>query len=373
MDLFRALEEEKIALVDELDAVFPSLSIENIARIPEAIDYFLIEALKRCVVKYSPQLFHADQADVDGSAVMIEGATIHIDNTHNFEDEQNLIVAMLVHNVGVSQEQRKLKGITTRLRETGAYSTVTFQVPTLLSFVDEEWLKQITVEIFSVGYSWMNERIITGIRNACEGTNRALYEYLRIMVPDKQALGGFIFSAATNDKDFVILDDVATRSSLILASENAKQLGRSAADITLQMMLEVVPMTDSAIRDAVQSDSGIEIDLRRDAYYQRDNSFSQSLRAVWGDTVACFPIVTEGQFFLVAFYMPKYKAVLEPLLTVHKERLKEIAKGRGKEIKINLDLVDAVKRTKRDRVGVLGDWAEIIGRFMGGVYKGHHS
>jgi len=193
------------------------------------------------------------------------------------------------------------------------------------------------------------------------------------MVPDKQALGGFIFSAATNDKDFVILDDVATRSSLILASENAKQLGRSAADITLQMMLEVVPMTDSAIRDAVQSDSGIEIDLRRDAYYQRDNSFSQSLRAVWGDTVACFPIVTEGQFFLVAFYMPKYKAVLEPLLTVHKERLKEIAKGRGKEIKINLDLVDAVKRTKRDRVGVLGDWAEIIGRFMGGVYKGHHS
>jgi len=78
------LEEEKIALVDELDAVFPSLSIENIARIPEAIDYFLIEALKRCVVKYSPQLFHADQADVDGSAVMIEGATIHIDNTHNY-------------------------------------------------------------------------------------------------------------------------------------------------------------------------------------------------------------------------------------------------------------------------------------------------
>jgi hypothetical protein len=372
MDFFRDLQQDKIDLLDHLNSSFPSvaLSLENLLVIPYAIDDILSQFLKSCIARHSPHLVGASAQDLGFDNFKVDGVTIDLTTTHNLKNEKNLIVAMLVHDVTIRSRQKKFRDVTVRLRETGTYSSVTFQIPAVLTRVDDDDLKQLAAEIFLVGYGWMNQQIVKGIRHACETTNRELYDYVRLMVPNKEVLEGFLFSAASIESDFVVLDDLATSSALVLASKSAGRLGRSAADIALQMMLEVIPLADSVIIEAVKHESSIDLDLSHDSYYQSDNSFSQCLQAVWGQTVSCFPVVSEGEFFLVAFFMPKYKNILEPLLVAHKERLQHIAREHGKAISNNLKIVDGLRKKSKELNA--GRWAGVIGEFVGGVLKAHH-
>lgn len=370
MDIFSSLQSDKIKLLDYLDSLFLTPSLDNITQLPDHVDYFLVEELKRFIVRYATHIFQSSDSSESTLIFKVKGVQIHIDSAQILGSSQ-LVIAMLVRSLEVDDAGRKMREITERLPGTGAYSTVIFQVPTLLKYVDEKILKNLAVEIFSLGYNWLSERIITSIRRACDNTNRALYEYLRIMVPDRRILEGFVFSAAVQDKDFVVLDDVATRSALELASKRSEQFGRSAASMTLQMMLEVVPLSDSVIRDVMQQDGSIDIDLSAETYYQQgDEGFSDSLKAVWGNTVSCFPIVTSGKFFLVAFFMTQYKSELEPLLKAHRQRLCDIANGHAQDILVSLKLVSAAKEGNFEKAG---DIAEIAGRFLGGIFHVPHN
>jgi hypothetical protein len=269
----------------------------------------IIASLRTSIVRYA-EVFFGASPDMKRLVIKAGGYIVRINAVKGVPNEKTLHVMLLVRAVDFDPKKIKNRTFRARLEGIGQFNAVTFSIPTIMPHIDEEWLKRFTSELFAVGYSWMGRRIIQGIREACEQTNRQLYDYVRAMVPNQELLTGFLFSAVADDKDFVVLDDVAVASAFTLAKNTSRRLGRSAADVVLQMMLEVVPINDSVIRVAVQHEDGLDLDLSRDEYYQRDNNFSQALRAVWGDSVTCFPIVRSGPMLLLAFYMTQYKEQL---------------------------------------------------------------
>ncbi len=371
MDLFDRLQNEKIVLLDYLDKTFLETSIENISALPDQVDFYLIEELKRLIARYADCIFQGcDTLGCGKFSFKSSGVPVKIESADILCEEKKLTVAMLVVSPDVDEGYRKMRTLTVRLTDMGSYSSITFQIPTMLKFANSEFLELLSKEVFSVGYNWLNERIVAAVRRACYDTNRELYEYLRIMVANKDVLEGLMFSAAAKDMDFVLLDDVAMETAINLASRNSAMFRRCAASMALEMMLEVVPISDSVIRHVVQQGECVDIDLRADKYYQQSSDgFGESLKAVWGNTVSCFPIVTSGSFLLVVFFMSRYRAELEPLLRAHSKRLCEIALSRQKEIILSLKLVDA---SREGGSGRLGAYAELAGRFFNGLFHLPH-
>jgi hypothetical protein len=175
-------------------------------------------------------------------------------------------------------------------------------------------------------------------------------------VTDRRLLKGFVFSALIDEKDFVILDESVIHTAILLAANNAWKLGRSPADIAVQAMMQVIPRDDSVIVDTVQGNKTVDFDLTVDKYYQSDNSFSEAMRAVWGSSVSCFPIMLEGRMLLIALFPTEFKTQLEPILIVHRSRLEEIAKEKFSCMKNLLQMLMKV---------LPSNWAETIGKFLG--------
>jgi hypothetical protein len=115
-------------------------------------------------------------------------------------------------------------------------------------------------------------------------------------------------------------------------------------------------MADSVIADTVNSGRIMDFDLTAGKYYQADNSFSESMRAVWGSSVSCFPVMLEGRMLLIALFPTEFKTQLEPILTVHRLRLEEIAKEKIGHMKKILQILLQVRSS---------NWAETIGEFTG--------
>jgi hypothetical protein len=370
-DLFDRLQDDKIALLDYLDKTFLEPSIDNISALPDQLDFYLIEELKRLIARYADLIFHeCDSLGCEKSSFKSSGMPIKIISADILSEEKQLSIAMLLGSPEVGNDSRKMRATTVRLPDMGSYSSITFQTPMILRFANSEFLEVLCREVFSLGYNWLNERIVATVRRACCDTNRELYEYLRIMVANRTVLEGLMFSAAAKDMDFVLLDDTAMETAINLASKNSAMFGRGPASLALQMMLELVPISDSVIRHVVQQNECIDIDLRADRYYQQSNDgFGESLKSVWGNTVSCFPVVTSGSFLLVVFFLPKYKSELEPLLRAHRKRLCDIAMNRQKEVIMSLNLVGAAREGKSGRFGV---YAEIAGRFFNGLFHLPH-
>ena len=182
MDIFASLQEEKKALLDELNRLFADLSVDGLMDIPAAIDNVLFPVLHHCMVKYSPQIFGADEPDLASLTIKCGGIEYHVTDSKNIQNEKDLIIAILVRSLEVDRKIIMKRSIKARLGGFGMYSSFTFMFPRSLNNLDEDLLKQFAYEIYSVGYNWMNTRIVTGVRNACETTNRELYDYVRIMV-----------------------------------------------------------------------------------------------------------------------------------------------------------------------------------------------
>lgn len=372
MDATWAVESEKIGLMDELDHYFAEISIDTLTELVAALDDLLIDYLKRLIVKYATPLFGAEVVDKDAWSFHLKEAKIVVEKSIDLKDERHLVLGLLVRNLETNRTQRKKRHATRiDINGWGRYSSVVYDFPDICTVRDENLLTKLTKDVFVVGYHWMNEKTVSCIRRTLGQFNQSLYEHMRIIVPNEKLLDGFIFSAVYENNDFVVLNDFAISSALLLAEPNAWKLGRSAADVTIQMMTQVIPIEDSVIMEAVKNENSVVIDLSKDRYYQADDTFSDALRAVWGDSITCFPIVKEGDFLLVAFFITCHKDELEPMLIVHKQRLQQLAKDKSNMWKKGFELLSKVK-ARAPNAAVLGEFA---GGFVGGlahILEHHH-
>jgi hypothetical protein len=357
LDLEIKIETEKLALLKSLELSFGSITIESIANLVEGIDFILLDHLGRCLVRHAEHLFDAHRIDEDKQCFHVGGIRLELEIVPNVQKECCLLVCLIPRDLGLEHSQTKLrKAVEIKIDEPGRFSSVVYDVPKLCSISNKDLLTTLTRDVFVVGHNWMIEKTMKCIREASDDANRSLYEYMRTVVTDRRLMNGFVFSALLDERDFVVLDEAATRTAISLAAGSAWKLGRSPADLAVQAMTQVIPGVDSVIVDAVQSDKTMDFDLMKDKYYQSDNSFTESMRAVWGPSVSCFPLMKEGRMLLIALFPTEFKSHLEPILIVHRQRLVEIAKEKIGRMKRTLQTLMQVRQS---------NWAETIGEFSG--------
>ena len=357
LDLAIKIETEKLALLKSLDLSFGSITIESIADLVDGIDFILRDHLKECLVRHAVHLFEADRIDEEKQCFHVKGIRLELEIAPNIRHDSCLLVCLVPRDLSLEHSQTTLRNaVEIKIDEPGRYSSVTYTVPRLCSITNEELLSTLTRDVFVVGHNWMNEKTMKCIREASDDANRSLYSYMRTVVTDRRLMNGFVFSALLDEKDFVVLDEAATRTAISLATSSAWKLGRSPADIAVQAMTQVIPIADSVIADVVKGEKTMDFDLTTDKYYQADNSFNESMRAVWGSSVSCFPLMREGKMRLIAIFRTEFKTQLEPILIVHHSRLEEIAKEKIGHMKKTLQTLKQVRHS---------NWAETIGEFSG--------
>jgi hypothetical protein len=265
------------------------------------------------------------------------------------------------------------------LNHNGKYSNAQYILPNIEIEIDKDYIEKVTNAYFQVGYNWLYETIKRAVRIASLRTTRALYEFVRIMIPDSNWLDGFWFSALTDKegkggkgKDFVILDDIAMERSFLLATRSPLSLARSPASIVTEMTSEIVDFEDSAIGVVCAEKKPKDIELATENFYQSNTSFNLSMRAIWGDSVTCYPVVNHDRFLLVAFFQPQYKSVLIPFMDVHRERLVDIAKMNIGSIQEGFKIMEKVNLAMA-RPFFRSDVGELAGGFASAFVKGFMS
>jgi hypothetical protein len=323
---FELVENEKIALITHLHKHFSEISLESISGLFDGFDSVLTSFLAECLIRNAKRVFHAEKISHGQSSFEINRRAHVLEMSTPITKTTCLQVGIIVRESKPTAQEKDFLVRKFRLAGFGKFSEVEYVISKSCQAADLGLLEQLTKSIFLSGYNWLNERTIGCVGRACDAFNQALYEHVRIVVPDQQLLNGFLFSAAFKGKDIAVLSDSALKMAIQLAGPAAANLGRSAADIVVQWMTQIIPLADSSIVDAAQQgDEGILVDLAQDVYYKADKSFSDSLRAVWGDSVFCLPILRSDQLILVAFYLPTCRAALEPILLAHRNHLKKIA------------------------------------------------
>jgi hypothetical protein len=358
LNLAIKIETEKLALLKSLNLSFGSITLESIADLVDGIDFFLLDHLGQCLVRHAEHLFEADRIDEAKQSFHVRGIRLELEIVPNVQRDTCLLVCLIPRGLSLEHSQTRLrKAVEIKIDGLGRYTSVVYDVPKLCSISNKDLLTALTRDVFVVGYNWMNEKVMKCIREASDDANRSLYEYVRTVVTDRRLLNGFVFSVLLDEKDFVVLDEAATRTAVSLATSSAWKLGRSPADIAVQAMTQVIPGIDSVIVDAVKSEKAMDFDLTLDNYYQADNSFSESMRAVWGSSVSCFPLMREGKVLLIALFPTEFKTELETILIVHRPRLEEIAKEKIGHMKKTLQTLMQIRPQS--------NWAGTIGEFSG--------
>lgn len=357
MNLAITIEEEKLTLLRSLESAFESITLESISNLVAGFDFILQDHLARRLVHHARDLFLADRIDEERQSFYVAGIRFELEMVPNVQRDDCLLICLIPRDLSLEQGQTRLKkAAEVKIGTSGRYSLVVYDIPKLCSISNRDLLITLTKDVFAVGYNWITQKTMKCIREASDDANRSLYEYMRTVVTDRRLMNGFVFSALIDEKDFVVLDDGATSTAITLATDSAWKLGRSPIDLAVQAITQVIPRDDSVIVDAVQTERAIDFDLGGGKYYHTDISFSESMRAVWGSSVSCFPLMREDKMLLVALFRTEFKSQLEPILMVHGERLEQIAKEKIGRIKKTLEALIKVGKSH---------WAETFGEFSG--------
>ena len=341
------------------------MDVESLPAWIEDIDTILIDNLADCLIRHSRELFNAQNINIQSRSIYVNGIRYDLKVAPSVDKETHLLVCLMPRDVSLKDSDARLyKVAEAKLDGLCRYSHITFELTKYCQIRERDFLITLAREVFLVGHNWLNEKAMRCIREVAEDANRSLYEYMRTIVSSPELMQGFVFSALLDGKDFVMLDETAARTAMTLATSSAHKLGRSAADLAVQAMTQVIASEESVIVDAIKEIKVMDFDLTKDKYYQTDHSFSDSMRAVWGPSVSCFPIMREGRMLLIALFRTEYRTHLEPLLLVHQECLEELAQKK----------IDRMKKMLQVLVKVREDgWAttggELLGTFVGSLLK----
>lgn len=376
LPLDETVEAEKVQFLQELQTRFPSIDIEEIAIAAANLEQLAEVKIFDRVLSNIGRILSDPQMAAIGTQFILTGHRFEMsfatDLTRGGGD--SLIYSCMCRSVDA--EEMGSISVEVPLDEPVRYRTVIFMFPAIAKTIDEPFLHALVSGIFGVAYNWLIDALGRAIADATAKTNQDLYRFVRVMIPDQKVLEGFIFSVLIQGKgapkaeDVVILNDQAASLSIKLASERSRRLGRNPADLAVEMLSELVPYNDSVIPNACAEGKPVDISLKSEKYYQESMTFNEAMQAIWGSTVTCYPIVTDGEFLLVAFYQTQYKNILTPFVGFHKSRLAEMATAKTDRIRKGLDVMRSIK--KKPDLSSASIWAEIAGRFTGGIIHAIH-
>lgn len=366
MTLDNTIQEEKISFLDYLNSNFEELSIEHIAVAASQIDDVIEHRIVTSFLGEVDRIFGYKNTRVRGAFVTFRGIDYEVQSALDIRDS-NVLCVVCSPRV-LKGEQPELIEYQVSIAGHDKYQTISYHLPSTAK-VDTIFLTLLTNELITVGYRWLSESITRAIARASADTKDSLYQFMRVMVPNQQALKGFISSVLIEDsrnssgKDIVLLDDIAVQMSIDAASGSSLAIQRNPIALATHMLTEIVDAEDSVIPYASDAGKKFTMKLDTDQYYSEDPGFKLSLQAIWGRSVTCYPIITDGPLLLVAFYAPQFDAMITPILEYNKGKLAAMATRQNEQIRKGLDIIKRIKGISDVELWRIGD-------FVGGVAGG---
>ncbi len=360
--------EKQLAIAKEKECFFnklgssKALNRRKLKSIADDIDDEISSAIKCAILKRYEYIFKKNSVVISSSSIKVDdveyAVTIDAQDSIFKKIFRVNFVPLVRHG-----EAPELITVSRAIPQKGKFREVEVLYPPKLLKIDENFLFNLSISLFNIGYDWLKTTLMRTIKETTKGLNIEIYEFIHRMVQNHDVLEGFIFSVLTTDrgrkdKDFVLLDETATGTLINLAEKSDYIMSDAPAKLVADMIFDVIPIEESVIAEVVSSRNKQDIDLTNTDRYS-SNEFAKTLRAVWGDKVCCYPITSEGKFLLVAFY-PKYNDKhITKHLKIHEDTLDAIARKNVSRIGKTLNVLEKINGKESALFG-----AELIGRFL---------
>lgn len=375
MDQFEKVESEKSALYRHLDDNFQVTALPEIAKLSEDFSRILCVYVSEAVSKNAKLIFtNATEGKFGPGKIRIGGNDFRIEYASSLNNETDVLQFIITeHGPRQSGSVPTVKACATHLPPRSQFNELCITYDGRIN-VNEQLLLNLCSSLLAAGYQWISDKISYIIRIETSKIATGLYDYMRAMVAQNpDLLQGFLFTCLIDDSDFVIIDEQSTQGALDLATGSVGKYQRSKESMVLQMMSDIVKFDDSVVHDACESDERyLVVDIFNGLkYYKSDSALNEALTAVWGREVICQPVSRDKKLRLVAFYPTSKVDELEPILTAHSERLREIANNQRQYIADHLNLLQKYASittgpdVSPDRQKRLEGWANIGGTFLG--------
>lgn len=343
--------EKQEVIAHEKELFFDSLGSSNILNrrlldnVVEEIDETIAIAIREALFRTHSYVFGSGSGVMSKASLLVDDIEYTISTDSQDALYEKIFHIYIVPHV-VDANPPEMVSISRQIPEKGRFRKVEVAYPKSILRVDENFILTLSISLFNIGYDWLNTALIRAIKELTKNLNVEIYDFMHRMVQRHELLEGFIFSALTTDrgnkdKDFVLLDEAATRSLIQLAEKSEFIIDNSPARLVSDMVFDVIPIEESAIVDVVKSETKKDINLVNTDRYS-SNEFAKTLRAVWGDTVCSYPILGEGRYLMVAFYPKKNDQHISKYLKLHQKALADIAKKNIKEIDKTLKMLEKV-------------------------------
>lgn len=365
------IDNHKSQFWTDLSLQFCDIGIRDVGEMASEIDSVIQIRVIQCFLSDVGMIF-------DNEEIMHRGKNYFGIKKHIFEitsgvneKTQLFFTCLGVNAAGTSITP---KTININLEKSYRFDECKFLLPTELP-CNENYISELVKGIFQIGYRWLGYTINLKVSEAISDTKGELYAYIKGMIDDETYLEGFWFSALVYDqednekKDVIILDQDAVQASLKISAKNFQRGMKSPEKSVTEMATEIVGQHESVIHEAVQRDEDFEIDLTSGSYYQNNTSFNLAMRAIWGESVSCFPIIDANEIAIVSFYRPQYKSYLSGFLERNHKNLQDLALRNLEDIKRGLATMKEIEEAPQSKTMVNWRTGEFFGGLLGGVIK----
>ena len=247
-----------------------------------------------------------------------------------------------------------------KLTDCGQFETLNIFLPQRTA-IDFEFIHELVQAIFSSCYNWLEQKIHElSMDNYIAASS--LYSYIRRIFPIEDHWRSLWFFTVKDDIVFYLLDKEVLKKGIELSKTTSKHIDRSPLRLISELLILKLPIHESSAKKALELGKCIDITIEDMPYAETKSLLvAAELGIIGGNNASVFPVMKEGNNFLLVGFPTKFRKDIEPILELHRENIQEQFKLFNSRI---LRVWNRLKNRKRDLH--LGQ----IGELIGGILKG---
>jgi hypothetical protein len=353
------VEQTKTRLINELQELFGNPTVSDLPLVAETLEERLRSYLDELLFFHAALFLPEAVPGKDLRVLQVGDEEYAINIGEDIIQSEVLSVAIVPRTLRAPQPN--YRELIVNLHGVGRYQKIQIKLPVSLS-IRSEPLGQLANTVFETGYEWLNRTTRTVVRQVQANLATALYDYLRILLPQRDVTAQVCFGAVTKSRGYYVIDETMIASAIDSVHGEAATVGVSPARLVAEFMSKVMPFETMHCKAAIISGDCIDVDLRKSKYSGPASLYrSAEIAILSSPSISIFPLVCEGQAYLVAVFPTDLKDLLKPVFTAHKSEFAALFNN----AKSSLRRILAVLEEPRRRMAY-----GRIGEFVGGVLKG---
>lgn len=314
--LYEILETNKAEVLAYLDLQFQDVDHTNLPAVAEQLEEELCKRLISNLVNNCDFYLQGSKASRD-SKIRLRNAEYKIRVAEDLIEHEVLGVALV--NETVWAERPRYRQVQVALRGIGRFKRISLYLPVGLK-IDRDSFEALANSVFETGYVWLDQATRRVVRRTEAAVADILYSYLRALVPHPDVTDSVWFGAVSKGHAYYVLDEVTVASAISAIHEQESVLGKSPARLVSELLTRILPYELIHAKRAVIGGQCIDVDLRTSRYSETESIFLSAEISIFGSpSISVFPVVRDGESYLIAAFPTRFKATLKPVLEQHRQ------------------------------------------------------